>query len=71
MCEEKQNQNPGKNIRIKYKLDEMEGDHIEPWSMGGKTVEENCCMLCKKHNGQKNAKQIQWLKDYMDNLRKK
>jgi hypothetical protein len=31
-------------------FDEMEGDHIVPWAKGGKTVPENCQMLCKHHN---------------------
>lgn len=25
---------------------DMEGDHITPWSKGGKTIKENCQMLC-------------------------
>ena len=29
-----------------FAIEEMEGDHIEPWSKGGKTVAENCQMLC-------------------------
>jgi len=33
-----------------WKYEEMEGDHIIPWSRGGKTVPENCQMLCKLHN---------------------
>lgn len=33
-----------------WKIEEMEGDHIIPWSRGGKTVPENCQMLCKHHN---------------------
>lgn len=33
-----------------YKLEEMEADHITPWSEGGKTVVDNCQMLCKEHN---------------------
>lgn len=39
-----------------FKLSEMEADHITPWSKGGKTVEENCQMLCKQHNREKAAK---------------
>ena len=70
ICEEKQKQNPEEKIQIKHDLKKMEGDHIIPWSQGGKTVEENCCMLCKLHNGQKSAKEMLWLKEYMDNLRK-
>lgn len=33
-----------------YKYEDMEGDHIEPWHKGGKTVAENCQMLCKRDN---------------------
>jgi hypothetical protein len=38
------------------KLDEMEADHITPWSKGGKTTPENCQMLCLKCNRTKSAK---------------
>lgn len=34
----------------------MEADHILPWSKGGKTVPENCQMLCKMDNRTKNGK---------------
>ncbi|MDC0192694.1 DUF262 domain-containing protein [Alphaproteobacteria bacterium] len=33
-----------------FELNEMEADHITPWRDGGKTIIENCQMLCKKHN---------------------
>ena len=36
-----------------FELSEMEGDHIDPWSVGGKTTEENCQMLCKACNRRK------------------
>lgn len=39
-----------------YDFSEMEADHIEPWSKGGKTVKGNCQMLCKHHNGSKGAR---------------
>lgn len=29
-----------------FDIDDMEGDHIEPWSQGGKTISNNCQMLC-------------------------
>lgn len=29
-----------------FEIGEMNGDHITPWSKGGKTVAENCQMLC-------------------------
>jgi len=32
---------------------EMEADHIDPWSKGGKTTPENCQMLCQKCNRRK------------------
>ena len=38
-----------------FKITEMEGDHIDPWSEGGKTVADNCQMLCKKCNRRKGA----------------
>ena len=31
----------------------MEADHITPWHEGGKTIEENCQMLCKDCNRRK------------------
>ena len=37
-------------------ISEMEGDHITPWSDGGKTNEENCQMLCKDCNRRKSGK---------------
>jgi hypothetical protein len=33
-----------------FELDEMEADHITPWHEGGKTISENCQMLCKHDN---------------------
>lgn len=42
--------------REHYSIDEMEADHINPWSKGGKTVAENCQMLCKKDNREKSDK---------------
>lgn len=37
----------------RLEFEEMEADHIIPWSKGGKTVKENCQMLCKKCNREK------------------
>jgi len=34
----------------------MEGDHIKPWREGGRTVIENCQMLCRDCNRHKGAK---------------
>ncbi|MEI9930414.1 MAG: DUF262 domain-containing protein [Rhizomicrobium sp.] len=39
-----------------FPLEEMEGDHITPWSLGGKTQAANCQMLCKPDNRQKGGK---------------
>jgi len=39
-----------------FKLNEMEADHITPWHLGGKTISENCQMLCKACNREKSGK---------------
>lgn len=36
-----------------HEIEEMEGDHIIPWSKGGKTAIDNLQMLCKKCNREK------------------
>lgn len=36
-----------------FEIDEMEGDHITPWSQGGATTSENCQMLCRDCNRRK------------------
>lgn len=38
-----------------FAIGEMEADHITPWSKGGRTVAENCQMLCKDDNRKKSA----------------
>ena len=40
----------------KYPIEDMRGDHIVPWSKGGKTTEDNLQMLCKDCNGLKSDK---------------
>ena len=40
----------------KFEFDEMEGDHIVPWSRGGRTVDENLQMLCKNCNSAKSGR---------------
>lgn len=40
----------------RFDLEEMEGDHITPWSKGGKTTSDNCQMLCKDCNRKKSNK---------------
>ncbi len=39
-----------------FTLEEMEADHITPWHLGGKTMAENCQMLCKECNRSKSGK---------------
>ena len=39
-----------------FEYEEMEGDHIVPWSKGGKTVPENLQMLCRRCNALKSDK---------------
>lgn len=46
ICANKKCPNAGK----KFEIDEMEADHIKAWSKGGKTVKENCQMLCRECN---------------------
>jgi hypothetical protein len=52
LCATGNNQN---KARI-YDLDEMDADHVTSWSKGGKTVGENCEMLCATHNRAKGNK---------------
>lgn len=44
--------NCGKEFDIEF----MEGDHITPWCEGGRTVIENCQMLCQECNRRKGSK---------------
>ena len=44
------------NEKQKLEIEQMEADHIIPWSKGGKTEKENCQMLCVKCNRAKSAK---------------
>ncbi len=39
-----------------FEINEMEADHITPWSQGGKTSPENCQMLCRDCNRRKSDK---------------
>ena len=36
-----------------FEIEQMEADHITPWSQGGKTSAENCQMLCRECNRRK------------------
>lgn len=44
-----------KKEKQKWEFEEMEADHITPWHEGGKTIAENCQMLCKEHNRTKSG----------------
>ncbi len=37
----------------RFKLEDMQADHIKPWSKGGKTTADNCQMLCADCNRRK------------------
>ena len=39
-----------------FSIEEMDADHITPWSKGGKTSEENCRMISRKCNLKKGSK---------------
>lgn len=39
-----------------FEINEMEADHITPWSKWWKTILENCQMLCKNCNRVKSGK---------------
>jgi len=45
-----------KNCNKYFPIEEMEGDHIDPWHSGGKTNLDNCQMLCKQCNRRKSGK---------------
>ncbi len=39
-----------KKCKKTFEIEDMEADHIKPWREGGKTVTENCQMLCRQDN---------------------
>ena len=39
-----------------FDMEFMEGDYITPWCEGGRTVIENCQMLCQECNRRKGSK---------------
>lgn len=44
------------NKDAEFDIADMEGDHITPWRDGGRTVVENCQMLCRDCNRRKGAR---------------
>jgi hypothetical protein len=38
-----------------FDLEQMQGDHITPWHLGGKTIAINCQMLCADDNRRKSG----------------
>ena len=40
-------------IDTEYPFEEMQGDHIIPWSKGGRTIDDNLQMLCQRCNNTK------------------
>ena len=45
-----------KSCKEVFEMSGMEADHITPWAEGGKTIAENCQMLCKDCNRRKSDK---------------
>lgn len=41
---------PNCKKKSRWQFNEMEGDHFKPWHDGGRTITENCQMLCIEHN---------------------
>lgn len=39
-----------------FDIEQMEADHITPWHEGGRTIAENCQMLCRECNRRKSGK---------------
>ena len=39
-----------------FEIEQMEADHIRPWCDGGRTIAENCQMLCRDCNRRKSGK---------------
>ena len=44
-----------KHCDKEFPLNQMHADHIKPWSLGGKTVPENCQVLCQSCNARKSG----------------
>lgn len=41
---------------ITFEIEQMEADHITPWKESGRTIAENCQMLCRECNRRKSDK---------------
>jgi len=39
-----------------FEIEQMEADHITPWAKGGRTIADNCQMLCQECNRRKSDK---------------
>ncbi|MBQ2051320.1 MAG: HNH endonuclease, partial [Paludibacteraceae bacterium] len=39
-----------------FEIEQMEADHITPWHDGGRTVADNCQMLCRECNRRKSGR---------------
>ncbi|MBQ7389384.1 MAG: DUF262 domain-containing protein [Paludibacteraceae bacterium] len=39
-----------------FEIEQMEADHITPWHAGGRTIADNCQMLCRECNRRKSGK---------------
>ena len=39
-----------------FEIEQMEADHITPWCDGGRTIAQNCQMLCRECNRRKSGK---------------
>lgn len=42
-----------KHCGKEFPLSQMHADHIKPWSLGGKTIPDNCQILCQSCNSRK------------------
>ena len=45
-----------KVCKKEFEFSDMEADHIIPWAKGGKTIEDNCQLLCIKDHQNKSAR---------------
>ncbi len=41
------------HCKKEFPFNQMHADHIKPWSLGGKTIPENCQILCQSCNAKK------------------